>query len=66
MQEFNEKMCPQCGSEKIKAWQDLTGEQKFLVERLPLSSEFSMEERKGNFWCVRCWNEIVDRRTNLA
>ncbi len=66
MKGFNEKACPQCGSPKIKEWKDLNGEQKFLVERLPLSAEFSLEERKQNRWCVKCWYEFVDRRTDLA
>jgi len=66
MKGFKKKMCPQCGSPKIKEWKDLTDEQKFLVERLPMSAEFSLDERKRNYWCVKCWEEVVDRQANLA
>ena len=66
MKGFNEKMCPKCGSEKIKEWNDLTGEERFLVERLPMSAELTLEERKRHRWCVKCWYEFADRRADLA
>ncbi|MCY7377088.1 MAG: hypothetical protein LH472_14100 [Pyrinomonadaceae bacterium] len=66
MKGFNEKMCPQCGSPKIKEWKELTDEQKFLVARLPVSSELSIEQRERHRWCVRCWYELVNRQTDLA
>ena len=61
MKNFQEKFCPQCGLPKLKTWEELSGEQKFLVERLPLSAEFSHEERKRHIFCVNCWNEIYDK-----
>ncbi|MBA2493675.1 MAG: hypothetical protein H0V31_03130 [Acidobacteria bacterium] len=58
MKNFQEKNCPQCGAPKLKTWKELTNEQKFLVERLPLNTEFTLEERKKHLFCERCWNEI--------
>lgn len=52
-----EKFCPQCGAPKMKIWEDLTDEQKFLVERLPMSASATLEQRKKNLFCLRCWNE---------
>ena len=58
MENFQKKICPRCGSPKLKAWKELTDEEKFLVERLPLNTEFTAEERKKHLFCVNCWNEI--------
>jgi len=56
----DEKICPQCGALKMKSWGDLTDEQKFLVERLPLSAEFTPEQRKKHRFCERCWFEQLN------
>lgn len=60
MKDFQKKMCPRCHERKMKRWTDLSGEEKFLAERLPMSAEFSAEERKKHLFCSRCWLEIVD------
>ncbi len=60
MKSFHEKICPRCHHEKMKAWTDLNGEEKFLAERLPLSAEFTKRERETHLFCPRCWLEIVD------
>lgn len=62
MKIFQEKICPQCEVPKLKSWEELSGEEKFLIERLPLSAEFSIEERKKHLFCTNCWNEIYERR----
>jgi ribosomal protein S27AE len=54
-----EHICPNCGSAKMKNWRDLSDEQKFLVERLPLSAEYTAEERKKHRFCERCFYEDV-------
>jgi len=61
MKGFQKKMCPKCHAPEMKSWQELTGEQKFLVERLPQSAEFSPEERKKHRFCERCWFEETER-----
>ncbi|CAN5219415.1 hypothetical protein BH20ACI1_BH20ACI1_12310 [soil metagenome] len=62
MKNFQEKVCPQCGMPKLKTWEELSGEQKFLAERLPLSADFSTEERKKHLFCTNCWNEIYGKQ----
>jgi hypothetical protein len=52
-----EKNCPRCGTPKMKSWRDLSDEQKFLVERLPLNTDYSPEQRKKHRFCERCWFE---------
>ena len=58
MENFQQKVCPQCGSPKLKKWEELTDEEKFLTERMPLNTEFTREERKRHLFCTNCWNEI--------
>ncbi|MBA3633392.1 MAG: hypothetical protein H0W58_11400 [Acidobacteria bacterium] len=59
MKSFQEKSCPQCSLPKLKTWEELTDEQKFLVERLPLNTGFTLEERKKHLFCPRCWFEKI-------
>jgi len=52
------KTCPKCGGLKFKRWDELDGEQKMLIEKLPASAEYSIENRKRHSrWCVRCFYE---------
>jgi len=44
----------------MKSWEDLNSEQKILVEKLPLNTEFSRAQRKKHRFCDRCWFEEVD------
>lgn len=53
----NQKNCPKCQSPKMRAWDELTDDEKFLVERLPGSADFTAEERKKHRFCTRCWFE---------
>jgi len=55
-----EKICPRCDAHKMKAWAELSDEQKMLVERLPLSAEFTLSQRKKHRFCTRCWFEESD------
>jgi Zn-finger nucleic acid-binding protein len=51
--------CPKCGGVKFKRWDDLDEEQKMIVERLPASAEFSLENRRQQSrWCTRCFYEM--------
>ena len=61
-----EKNCPQCGAPKMKSWQELSDEQKFLVERLPFNTEFSPEQRKKHRFCERCWFEEIEQKNQLS
>ncbi|HXG86393.1 MAG TPA: hypothetical protein VNI84_20410 [Pyrinomonadaceae bacterium] len=66
MNDFQENMCPKCHRPKMKSWRELTGEQKFLVERLPFSSEFTKEQRKKHHFCERCWFEAAEPEAKNA
>ncbi|MGI9035038.1 MAG: hypothetical protein ACR2GD_03255 [Pyrinomonadaceae bacterium] len=54
----NENFCPRC-RHLLKSWQELTSDEKFTVERLPASAEFSLEQRKQRRFCERCWFEEI-------
>jgi len=61
MKGFQEKTCPRCQQAKMKVWADLTGEEKFLAERLPLSATYTRQEREMHQFCPRCWHEEADK-----
>lgn len=54
---MQEKICPNCGASKMKTWEELTDEQKFLVERLPANTDYTPEQRKKHRFCERCFFE---------
>jgi len=60
MEANSQIICPKCQSPAMKAWTELTGEQKFLVERLPGSADFTADEREKHRFCTRCWFEDPD------
>jgi hypothetical protein len=66
MKNFHEKVCPKCDSPKLKSWAELTDKQKFLAERLPLNTDFTLEERKKHRFCVRCWFEETGQENQLC
>lgn len=50
--------CPKCDYKKLKIWQELTTDEKFIVKLK--ESEFKLEQRKHHRFCVRCWFEEVN------
>ncbi len=56
---MQEKICPQCGAVKMRNWNELNDEQKFLVERLPASADFTPAQRKKHRFCGRCFYEEI-------
>ncbi len=53
-----EGLCPRCGEGPLKAWYELSAEEREMVKRLPASADVSLEERAARRrWCTRCWDE---------
>ena len=66
MKSFPENVCPKCQFPTMKTWGELTGEQQFLVERLPASVDYTLEERKKHRFCTRCFFEDFKPTEDLA
>ena len=50
--------CPRCDAARLRAWDELSDEEREVVRRLPASADLSIEERAAlHLWCVRCWHE---------
>jgi len=58
MNDLKRESCPRCGNQKLKSWNELTDDEKILVEKLPLSADYKIEERRRNLWCARCRHEF--------
>lgn len=56
---FMERICPKCRNGRLKNWEELTADEKFVAERLPMSAEFSAEDRKQHFFCTNCLFETT-------
>jgi len=50
----------------MKAWQELSDEEKYIVDRLPLFADVPAEQRKKHRFCTRCWYEEIDKTGDLA
>lgn len=55
--EIRKDFCPRCHSSKMKSWNELGEEEKMLAEKSYASAEFTIEQRKKHYFCVRCWYE---------
>lgn len=50
--------CPRCGGGPLKAWYELSAEERELAARLPASADFTAAERAARHrFCTRCWHE---------
>jgi hypothetical protein len=50
--------CPRCRAARLRRWDELTGEEREVVRRLPASADFALDERARNSrWCRLCWFE---------
>ena len=50
--------CPRCGIGRLRAWNELSDEEREVVQRLPASADYSLEVRQRTHrWCARCWYE---------
>ena len=65
MENIDIKFCPNCGNTKMKRWENLTGEEKLLVEKLPPFADFSDEQRKRHLFCGRCFYEQTEQNAKI-
>ena len=50
--------CPRCGEGPLKAWYELSEEERELARRLPAAADFTQQERAARHrFCTRCWHE---------
>lgn len=54
-------LCPQCRAGSLRAWSELSDEEREVARRLPASVDYTLRERAARHrWCVRCWHEEQD------
>ena len=59
--------CPRCGASPLRSWRELTDEERELARRLPLSADYSDEERAArHLFCTRCWHEETGTSSHLT
>lgn len=57
-------VCRRCGNHIIRRWDDLSADEKFIIERL-FPAELPPESKKHRF-CTRCWYEDTGRDEKTA
>ena len=61
MHESGRDACPRCGAARLRAWPELSDEEREVVQRLPAAAAQSLAERTARHrWCVRCWHEAAE------
>jgi alpha-ketoglutarate-dependent taurine dioxygenase len=51
----------------MRAWRELSEEEREVVRRLPASANYSFEARENRHrWCSRCWFEEVSNGIHSA
>ena len=55
---ISDKRCPRCGEEPLRTWEELSDDERQVVQRLPDSTFYDASERETlHRWCTRCWFE---------
>ena len=50
--------CPRCGEGRLRAWAELTDDEREVARRLPGAADYPAAERETiHRWCTRCWYE---------
>jgi hypothetical protein len=62
---YHENLCPRCLVGQMKTWQELTDDEKILAEKMPLSAQYSSDERKRHLFCTRCWFEQTSQKADV-
>jgi hypothetical protein len=53
-----EDVCPRCGEGPLKAWYELSAEEREVAARLPGAADSTAAERAARHrFCTRCWHE---------
>lgn len=50
----------------MRYWDALDEEQKLLASKLPLSAEYSRDQRRQHRFCTKCWFEETDQSERFA
>jgi hypothetical protein len=61
--ELQHGKCPQCHKKYLKDWKELSADEKFVAERMPMSAEYSAKERQQHLFCTNCWHETKSSST---
>ena len=48
--------CPRCSAARLRAWDELTDDEREVVRRLPADAPLAVRAARRR-WCARCWHE---------
>lgn len=50
----------------MKSWYELIEEQQMLADKLPMSAEYPVTQRKKHRFCTKCWFEETENTSTTA
>lgn len=60
-------LCPRCAGGPLKAFYELSEEEREMIKRLPASAVDPLDARTARHrWCTRCWHEEGSETPRLA
>ena len=58
MTDETDEGCPRCSAARLRAWDELTDDEREVVRRLPAAADAPVALRAARRrWCTRCWHE---------
>ena len=67
MRDETDDICPRCHAARLRAWGELTADEREVVRRLPSAPDAPHAERAARRrWCTRCWHEETDGTPRTA
>ncbi len=57
----SETKCPRCGEGQLRDWNELSDEERMIVQRMPESVDYTPGEREAmHRWCMNCGYEETE------
>ncbi len=60
MKSLHISFCPKCGGQKFKTFDELTDDEKFVLERFSVKAKDGGPGNAKSKFCVRCWFEVKE------
>ncbi len=63
---IHEMLCPRCLTTGLKLWDELSADERMIIERHPSTAAIAPEERKKHRFCMRCLYFDADRSETVV
>lgn len=57
-------ICENCGSQKFKSKKQFNDDERFLIKRIQVDSDFEDDVKDDDMFCKRCYYQLLPEDTN--